>query len=526
VKPLGISHYLVVALDERSRAALDAHNIPTCFLPKDSEVLWTEQGENFGTVGFKAICNEKPFLVNEILKDGWNVLWTDVDIVWLGDPYQHFIDVDLNIQSDDDGVCAGFFFIKHNQRSLDWMHRVVEYLNPLIDDQISMRRMLADNPQLEFNMLSRLYYPNGSAFFDMKLPQRANVKPIVIHNNCIIGHDPKVRRFQQYGLWLVPTHARLSTLDHAPNAVEPLFTLRGHQEIVTCLAVHNDSGVERLFSGSYDKSLRVWDTTQRKCITTKFLNRRGGFWSMRVDGATLWTGSHDKTVQQWEIAVCAFSFVFRTFKLDLCFALDFFVKSSHKQSWKCINTFDGHLALINDVDVGGDLVFAAGDDHTIRSWNVRMGERCVVYKGHTSWVSAIKVRGAVLYSASHDGTARAWAIKTGRCMQIYQCSGWVRCIDVRGETLFTGDQHSISEWNVREGTCTRSVRVAAVSSILVHGDALFSGHDDGVARVWRDQRCISELRAHNATITCIAVGDAHIYTGSHDRRIVAWPVPK
>jgi hypothetical protein len=46
------------------------------------EAVYTEETSNFGEVGFKAICNEKPFLVLEVVKLGFNVLWTDSDILF------------------------------------------------------------------------------------------------------------------------------------------------------------------------------------------------------------------------------------------------------------------------------------------------------------------------------------------------------------------------------------------------------------------------------------------------------------
>lgn len=37
---------------------------------------------SFNSVEFMAICNEKPFLANEILKAGFDCLWTDTDIIF------------------------------------------------------------------------------------------------------------------------------------------------------------------------------------------------------------------------------------------------------------------------------------------------------------------------------------------------------------------------------------------------------------------------------------------------------------
>lgn len=37
----------------------------------------------------------------------------------------------------------------------------------------------------------------------MKLPQKLNQTPVIIHNNCFIGHDSKKERFKLHGLWFI-----------------------------------------------------------------------------------------------------------------------------------------------------------------------------------------------------------------------------------------------------------------------------------------------------------------------------------
>lgn len=72
-----------------------------------------------------------------------------------------------------------------------------------------------DPSLVKYYVLDRVRFPNGSAFFNAKLPQRLGVVPYIVHNNCIIGlhlheeqhakqtlgHDSKVERFQMYDMW-------------------------------------------------------------------------------------------------------------------------------------------------------------------------------------------------------------------------------------------------------------------------------------------------------------------------------------
>jgi len=77
-----ITNYVMVALDAKTQAHFQAKGEPTYLLELEKK-LFTEDSHNFGTAGFVDICNVKPWLVLEILKGGFDVVWTDTDIVWL-----------------------------------------------------------------------------------------------------------------------------------------------------------------------------------------------------------------------------------------------------------------------------------------------------------------------------------------------------------------------------------------------------------------------------------------------------------
>lgn len=79
---LSITNYVMVALDQKSFDYLTSKNIPTHLIHLEKK-LFDETTQNFGTMGFIDICNVKPYLVLEVLKAGFDVIWTDTDIVWL-----------------------------------------------------------------------------------------------------------------------------------------------------------------------------------------------------------------------------------------------------------------------------------------------------------------------------------------------------------------------------------------------------------------------------------------------------------
>src|SRR5262249_48755657 len=162
------------------------------------------------------------------LKGGFHCLWTDSDIVFYANPLDLFESgskvYDLQLQSDDDDICAGFFYARSNARTTAFFDRVIAYLNPAVDDQVGLRRHLAlpelavvlpaaapddffllrrssappaafsDDTRVRYSILDRALFPNGTAYYNAKLPQRLGITPFIVHNNCIIGHDSKKER--------------------------------------------------------------------------------------------------------------------------------------------------------------------------------------------------------------------------------------------------------------------------------------------------------------------------------------------
>ena len=85
IRQLGVTSFVVVALDERSLRFFSRLGVP-CALWHDpsspEQAVYSEEEARFGTLGFRAICNEKPRLVLCLLSAGYNVVWTDSAIVW------------------------------------------------------------------------------------------------------------------------------------------------------------------------------------------------------------------------------------------------------------------------------------------------------------------------------------------------------------------------------------------------------------------------------------------------------------
>jgi hypothetical protein len=83
-----------------------------------------------------------------------------------------------------------------------------------------------------------------------------------------------------------------------------LQTLEGHGDRVTSVAFSADGG--RLASGSYDKTVKVWDAATGACVQTlEGHGDRVTSVAFSADGGRLASGSYDKTVKVWDAATGA-----------------------------------------------------------------------------------------------------------------------------------------------------------------------------------------------------------------------------
>lgn len=111
---------------------------------------------------------------------------------------------------------------------------------------------LEEKQLITYCVLDRALFPNGTAYFNAKLPQKLGIVPYIVHNNCIIGYIGKVDRFKLFNMWYLEEE-NLQVADEVPEH-EPLVVKKGHIEIINTIKVYND----KVYSASHDKTIRIW----------------------------------------------------------------------------------------------------------------------------------------------------------------------------------------------------------------------------------------------------------------------------
>jgi WD40 repeat protein len=242
------------------------------------------------------------------------------------------------------------------------------------------------------------------------------------------------------------------------------------------------------------------------------------------DGATLASGSEDKTIEMW--------------KLD---------------AGKRWYTLTGHSDWVTCVAFSPDgaTLASGGRDKMIHIWDLNKGKWWYALAGHSDRVAAVAFSrdGQVLASGSRDKTVQLWNLNKGRRMSaLTGHAGGVEAVAFSpgGEFLASGSRDKtvqLWDWQNNRSICTLAehgdwvraiVFAAPPSPPLVRGGVaegliLASGSRDGTAKLWRVDAqgrgtLLRSMRDNSGDVLCVAFSpDGRVLaTGSRDGTIYLW----
>jgi hypothetical protein len=251
------------------------------------------------------------------------------------------------------------------------------------------------------------------------------------------------------------------------KAILHLTQLEGHKAAVISLVMRSDG--TRLYSGSFDHTIKVWDMTTGTCLQT-LAEHTSSITSLHLshDEKILLSGSCDNTIKIWDLKTgkCLKTLQNTSSPLSLQTSLDgqtlfcgFGYGNHTVQVWDiitgiCLHTLCGHNGSVPllQMSSNGKTLFSGSDDSTIKVWDVTTRGCLNTLHGHTSHIFSLQISpdGKTLFSGSKNGTIKVWDLVTGNCLhtvQAYAGSVFSLQISPDGKTLFSAGV-SISVWNL------------------------------------------------------------------------------
>lgn len=315
---------------------------------------------------------------------------------------------------------------------------------------------------------------------------------------------------------LPPAPARVGSASVKPQNWRCIHTLTGHSDWVRCLAISPDG--KTLASGSFDKTIKLWQLPDGKLIDTLSRHSKGVFSVAITPDGQMASGSWDETIKLWQLdtgklidTLTGHSGSVRSIAIApdgqtlISGSFDATIKLWSISRGKFIRSLTEEAGQVYAIAVSpdGQILASGGEDGIITLWGVDTGKQLAVLTGNSSkvmyqtstvWSLVMSPDGQILACGSGDGTIKLWHLGTRELVGVlHGHSGQVMSVVISsdGETLISGSvDGTIKLWHLGTGqelgTLTGDSSASVVSvAIDPQGKTLASGNVDGIIKVWR-----------------------------------------
>ena len=172
LQALHITNFLFISADAKAFEVLKRRGIES-FLYQHSQIN-TDEASKFYSDDFKLKTSIKIKIITAALRLGFQVLFTDADVVYLRNPIPHltsFNNADLVIQNDtSSGLNSGFLLVRPTYSGVTLMLRTLDIvMSQLIIDQNALNLVIKEmvtTDSLAVVVIDTQQYPCGKVYFE------------------------------------------------------------------------------------------------------------------------------------------------------------------------------------------------------------------------------------------------------------------------------------------------------------------------------------------------------------------------
>ncbi|KAJ6794030.1 zinc finger CCCH domain-containing protein 17-like [Iris pallida] len=211
------------------------------------------------------------------------------------------------------------------------------------------------------------------------------------------------------------------------NAVSLLIPLLGHTKVVTGVTL--PSGSDKLYSGSKDETVRIWDCQTGKCAGA--IGVGGEVGCMISEGPWVFIGVPN-AIKAWNTQMSTELSLTgpagQVYALVVGHGMLFAgTQDGRILAWKFSavgNCFEpaasliGHRLAVVSMVVGSSWLYSGSMDHTIRVWDLTTLQCIQTLTDHSSVVMSVLCWDHFLLSCSLDQTIKVWVVKESGNLEV------------------------------------------------------------------------------------------------------------
>ncbi|KZP23121.1 WD40 repeat-like protein [Athelia psychrophila] len=334
-------------------------------------------------------------------------------------------------------------------------------------------------------------------------------------------------------------------------------SIEGHTANVYLVAFSPDG--ERILSGAWDNSIRIWDALTGKLVAGPFQGHTRNIYSVAFspDSERVASGSCDNTISIWDVRtgehiagplnghtsdVCSLAFSLDC-KRVASSSLDLSIRIWDARTGTLVaGPFKGHTGPVYSVVFSpeGERVASGSRDKTIRIWDAHTGRLVALagpFEGHTRSVFSVAFSpdGERVASGSYDKTVRIWDARTGELIvgPLEGHTGWVCSVAFSpdSERVASGSwDNTVRIWDARTGKAIAGPfkgHTSNVSSVVFSpdGERFASGSWDNTIRTWNAHTGnTGPFEDYTGKVSSVALSPdgERVASGSSDKTIRMW----
>ncbi|CAO2167701.1 unnamed protein product [Urochloa humidicola] len=191
---------------------------------------------------------------------------------------------------------------------------------------------------------------------------------------------------------------------------------------------------------------------------------------------------------------------------------------------KALAVLRDHPGSVSCLSLCGEFLLSASTGADIVAWQQPDLRRFARFGHGEGSVKALAAAGGRVFSAHQDGRVRVWRVSRRSENAFKLVAALPTARDYLGRIF---RQASYVATPARRNNHHRRLWIEhadSISCLAVHDGALYSGSWDKTLKVWRtaDLKCVESIRAHDDAVNAVATDGGVIYSASADGRVKAW----